>query len=51
MLAQMPEDIAEADKETQQKLYDDLTKVTQTIKRQLIPTLGVQVGFNSTDGD
>ena len=51
LLAQMPEDIAEADKETQQKLYDDLTKVTQIIKRQLIPTLGVQVGFNSTDGD
>ena len=51
LLAQMPENIADADKAKQQQLYDDLTTVTQLIKRQLIPTLGVQVGFNSTDGD
>lgn len=51
LLAQMPENLADADKATQQQLYDDLTKITQLIKRQLIPTLGVQVGFNSTDGD
>ncbi|WP_230657978.1 imelysin family protein [Psychrobacter sp. I-STPA10] len=51
LLAQMPENIADADKATQQQLYDDLTKITQLIKRQLIPTLGIQVGFNSTDGD
>lgn len=51
LLAQMPEDIGQADKATQQQLYDDMTTVTGLIKRQLIPTLGVRVGFNSTDGD
>ena len=51
LLAQMPEDISKADKATQQKLYDQLTTVTQIIKRELIPTLGLRVGFNSTDGD
>ena len=51
LLAQMPEDIATADKATQQQLFDDLTKVTRLIKRQLIPALGIRVGFNSTDGD
>ena len=51
LLAQMPEDLATADKATQQALYDHLTTVTRLIKRQLIPTLGVRVGFNSTDGD
>lgn len=51
LLAQMPEDIGTADKATQQKLYDHLTTVTRLIKRQLIPTLGLRVGFNSQDGD
>lgn len=51
LLAQMPEDLATADKATQQELYDHLTTVTRLIKRQLIPTLGIRVGFNSTDGD
>ena len=51
LLAQMPEDIATADKATQQELYDKLTTITRIIKRQLIPTLGIRVGFNSTDGD
>ena len=51
LLAQMPEDIATADKATQQELYDQLTTITRIIKRQLIPTLGIRVGFNSTDGD
>lgn len=51
LLAQMPEDIATADKATQQALFDNLTKVTRVIKRQLIPTLGLRVGFNSNDGD
>lgn len=51
LLAQMPEDIADADKADQQALLDHLTKVTRLIKRQLIPTLGIRVGFNSTDGD
>ncbi|MBO1517603.1 imelysin family protein [Psychrobacter halodurans] len=51
LLAQMPEDIATADKATQQELYDHLTSITRIIKRQLIPTLGIRVGFNSTDGD
>lgn len=51
LLAQMPEDLATADKATQQALYDHLTTVTRLIKRQLIPTLGLRVGFNSTDGD
>lgn len=51
LLAQMPEDISQADKATQQQLYDKLTTVTQIIKRELIPTLGIRVGFNSTDGD
>ena len=51
LLAQMPEDIATADKATQQELLEHLSKVTRVIKRQLIPTLGIRVGFNSTDGD
>lgn len=51
LLAQMPEDLATADKATQQELYDHLTTITRLIKRQLIPTLGIRVGFNSTDGD
>ncbi|TXD96412.1 peptidase M75 [Psychrobacter frigidicola] len=51
LLAQMPEDLATADKASQQALYDHLTSVTRLIKRQLIPTLGIRVGFNSTDGD
>ena len=51
LLAQMPEDIGTADKATQQQLYDHLTTITRVIKRQLIPTLGIRVGFNSTDGD
>ncbi|WP_019673453.1 imelysin family protein [Psychrobacter lutiphocae] len=51
MLAELPEDIAQATPEQQKALYDKLTELTQLIKRQLMPTLGVQVGFNSTDGD
>ncbi len=51
LLAQMPEDIAKADKATQKELYDHLTNITRLIKRQMIPTLGIRVGFNSTDGD
>lgn len=51
LLAQMPEDLATADKATQQELYDHLTNITRIVKRQLIPTLGLRVGFNSTDGD
>ena len=51
LLAQMPEDLATADKATQQELYDKLTTITRIIKRQLIPTLGIRVGFNSTDED
>ncbi|HCT74363.1 imelysin family protein [Psychrobacter aquimaris] len=51
LLAQMPEDLGAADKATQQELYDHLTTITRIIKRQLIPTLGIRVGFNSTDGD
>lgn len=51
LLAQMPEDLATADKANQQELYDHLTNVTRLIKRQLIPALGLRVGFNSNDGD
>ena len=51
LLAQMPEDLEAADKATQKELYDHLTTITRIIKRQLIPTLGIRVGFNSTDGD
>ena len=51
LLAQMPEDLGAADKDTQQELFDHLTTITRIIKRQLIPTLGIRVGFNSTDGD
>ena len=51
LLAQMPEDLATADKATQQELYYHLTSVTRLIKRQLIPALGLRVGFNSNDGD
>jgi len=51
LLAQMPEDISVADKDDQQALYDHLTTITRLIKRELIPALGIRVGFNSTDGD
>lgn len=51
LLAQMPEDIKDADKADQQALYEHLTTITRLIKRELIPTLGIRVGFNSTDGD
>ncbi len=51
LLAQMPEDITQADKADQQQLLEHLAKITRVIKRQLIPTLGIRVGFNSTDGD
>jgi len=51
LLAQMPEDLSTANKDDQQALYDHLTTVTRLIKRELIPALGIRVGFNSTDGD
>ena len=51
LLAQMPEDLATADKAKQQQLLDQMTTITRIIKRQLIPTLGIRVGFNSNDGD
>lgn len=51
LLAQMPEDLATADKAAQQQLFDNMTTITRIIKRQLIPTLGLRVGFNSNDGD
>lgn len=51
LLAQMPEDLETADQATQQELLAHLTTITRLIKRQLIPTLGIRVGFNSTDGD
>lgn len=50
-LMQLPKDVESAEKMEQQALYDKLTKVTVLIKRQLMPLMGVQVGFNSTDGD
>lgn len=51
LLAQMPEDLSTADKVTQQELLNHMTTLTRLIKRQLIPALGIRVGFNSTDGD
>lgn len=51
LLAQLPQDLAQATPEQQKSLYEKLTQLTQIIKHQLMPTLGVQVGFNSTDGD
>lgn len=51
LLAQMPEDLATADKVKQQELFDHFTTITRLMKRQLIPTLGIRVGFNSNDGD
>lgn len=51
LLAQLPEDLAQASPDQQKALYEKLTELTQVIKRQLMPTLGIQVGFNSTDGD
>ena len=51
LLAQMPEDLASADKKVQQQLFDNMTTLTRLIKRQLMPTLGIRVGFNSNDGD
>ena len=51
LLAQMPEDLATADKATQQQLFDQMTAITRLLKRQLMPTLGMRVNFNSNDGD
>lgn len=51
LLAQMPEDLATADKATQQQLFEQMTAITRLLKRQLMPTLGIRVGFNSNDGD
>ena len=51
LLAQLPENLAQATPDQQKALYEKLTELTQVIKRQLMPTLGIQVGFNSTDGD
>lgn len=51
LLAQLPEDLAQATPDQQKALYEKLTELTQVIKPQLMPTLGIQVGFNSTDGD
>lgn len=51
LLAQLPEELGQATPEQQKTLYEKLTQLTQVIKHQLMPTLGVQVGFNSTDGD
>lgn len=51
LLADMPEDIATATPEQQQQLFDEMTTLTRLIKRQVLPVMGAQVGFNSTDGD
>lgn len=51
LLAQLPQDLAQATPKQQKSLYEKLTQLTQIIKHQLMPTLEVQVGFNSTDGD
>lgn len=51
LLAQMPEDLATADKATQQQLFEQMIAITRLLKRQLMPTLGIRVGFNSNDGD
>lgn len=51
LLAQLPEDIGTADKANQDKLLKNLSQVSQLIKRELLPTMGIRVGFNSTDGD
>ncbi len=50
-LSNLPNDISKAPQTQQQALYDGLTDLTKQIKRGLMPLLGVQVGFNSTDGD
>ncbi len=50
-LSSLPNDISKAPQAQQQALYDKLTDLTKQIKRGLMPLLGVQVGFNSTDGD
>lgn len=47
----MPDDITKADTDMQQALYDSMTDMTKQIKRGVMPLLGIQVGFNSTDGD
>ncbi|MGO1251224.1 imelysin family protein [Psychrobacter sp.] len=51
LLGQMPEDITDADQADQQQFLEQLTTITGLMKHQLIPTLGVRVGFNNTDGD
>ena len=51
LLGQMPEDITDADQADQQQFLEQLTTITGLMSTQLIPTLGVRVGFNNTDGD
>lgn len=50
-LANLPDDITTAEKANQQALHDNLTSITKELKRGILPLFGVQIGFNSTDGD
>lgn len=50
-LATLPTDITQANKEQQMTLLENLTTLTKQMKRELMPLLGIQIGFNSTDGD
>ncbi|PIE47287.1 MAG: peptidase M75 [Gammaproteobacteria bacterium] len=50
-LVTLPADITTAEKANQQVLYDNLTNTTKVLKRGILPLFGVQIGFNSTDGD
>lgn len=50
-LATLPTDITQANKEQQLTLLNNLTTLTKQMKRELMPLFGIQIGFNSTDGD
>lgn len=51
LLATLPDDLAAANPDEQKQLYVQLSELTKWLKNELMPTVGVPVGFNGTDGD
>lgn len=50
-LERMPEDLSLALDEDKHALSEEFTQLIGVFKKNLMPSLGVQVGFNTSDGD
>lgn len=50
-LERMPEDLSLASDEDKHALSETFTQLIGVFKKELMPSLGVQVGFNTSDGD